>query len=34
MKDRPKPTGDAVYRVLIPKEKLEHDEKALEFVEA
>jgi salicylate hydroxylase len=29
VKDRSQPTGDAAYRILIPKEKLNHDPKAL-----
>lgn len=31
-KDHSVPTGDAAYRILIPKEKLEHDDYALELL--
>lgn len=33
IKDRSYPTGDAAYRILIPREKLEHDEEALHLLE-
>ncbi|MCJ1296143.1 hypothetical protein MMC34_007708 [Xylographa carneopallida] len=32
IEDRSQPTGDAAYRILIPKDKLEHDPKALELL--
>lgn len=32
IKDHSIPTGDAAYRILIPKEKLQHDEKALKLL--
>ena len=33
VKDRSQPTGDAAYRVQIPKDKLQHDPEALELLE-
>lgn len=30
--DKAAPTGDAAYRILIPKEKMEHDEEALKLL--
>lgn len=30
--DQPTPTGDAAYRILIPKELMEHDEEALKLL--
>ena len=30
--DHSRPTGDAAYRILIPKERLEHDPRALELL--
>ncbi|MCJ1405496.1 hypothetical protein MMC11_008724 [Xylographa trunciseda] len=32
IEDRSQPTGDAAYRILIPKEKLEHDPEALDLL--
>ena len=32
IEDHSQPTGDAAYRILIPKEKLEHDPEALELL--
>ncbi|MCJ1319937.1 hypothetical protein MMC15_005273 [Xylographa vitiligo] len=32
IEDRSQPTGDSAYRILIPKEKLEHDPEALELL--
>ena len=32
--DQSMPTGDAAYRIIIPKEKLEHDPEALALLES
>ena len=34
IQDQSQPTGDAAYRILIPREKLEHDKEALELLES
>jgi salicylate hydroxylase len=33
-KDHSTPTGDSAYRIMIPEEKLEHDEYALKLLKA
>lgn len=33
VRDRSLPTGDAAYRILIPREKMDHDEAALELLD-